>query len=63
MTDEGKCRVREVVPTRLLTLQEIDALARCAGVEMAAKYGALDEEVSIDDEEEAFRMVCVQRKS
>ena len=58
----GKTSVREVVPMRLFTLQEIDALARCAGFEMVAKYGALAEEVSIEDEGEAFRMVCVLRK-
>lgn len=60
--DEGKTKVREVVPMRLFTLQEIDALARCAGFELVAKYGALAEDVSIENEEEAFRMVCVLRK-
>jgi len=63
MSEGGKTKVREVVPMRLYTLQEIDALARCAGLEMVARYGALDEEVSIENEEEAFRMVCVLRKS
>lgn len=63
MDSEGRCRVREVVPMRLFTLQEVDALARCAGFEVAATYGALDEDVSMDDEDEAFRMVCVLRKA
>lgn len=63
MSEEGKTKVREIVPMRLFTLQEIDLLARCAGFEMVAKYGALVEDVSIEDEEEAFRMVCVLRKS
>lgn len=62
MSKEGKTEVKEIVPMRLFTLQEIDALARCAGFELVAKYGALDEEVSIEMEEEAFRMVCILRK-
>ncbi|KAL7541460.1 hypothetical protein ACHAXR_010938 [Thalassiosira sp. AJA248-18] len=62
MSEDGKSSVREVVPMRLFTLQEIDALARCAGFEMVAKYGALAEDVSIEDEDEAFRMVCVLRR-
>lgn len=63
MSEDGKTSVKEVVPMRLFTLQEIDALARCAGFELVAKYGALMEGVSIEDEEEAFRMVCVLRKA
>lgn len=62
MNEEGKISVSEIVPMRLFTLQEIDALARCAGFEVVAKFGALDEEVSIEDEDEAFRMVCVLKK-
>jgi hypothetical protein len=46
----------------LFTLQEIDALAQCAGFEMVDTFGALSDDVSIDDEDEAFRMVCVLRK-
>jgi SAM-dependent methyltransferase len=61
MKADGKTTVKEVVPLRLFTMQEIDALARIAGFELVAKYGALDD-VSIDDEGEAFRMVCVLRK-
>ena len=62
MSKEGKTSVKEIVPMRLYTLQEIDALARCAGFELVAKYGALAEDVSIEDEDEAFRMVCVLRR-
>ncbi len=54
--------LKDIVPMRLYTLQEIDALARCAGFELVGKYGALAEDVSIEDEIEAFRMVCVLRK-
>lgn len=61
MSKEGKTSVREIVPMRLFTLQEIDALARCAGFQMVAKYGQLAD-VSIESEEEAFRMVCVLKK-
>ncbi|KAL3790354.1 hypothetical protein HJC23_002740 [Cyclotella cryptica] len=59
MTRDGKTTLKEIVPMRLFTLQEVDALARCAGLELAAKYGALDSDVSIEDEEEAFRMVII----
>ncbi|KAL3783703.1 hypothetical protein ACHAW5_005188 [Stephanodiscus triporus] len=62
MKADGKTKLKEVVPLRLFTMQEIDALARVAGFELVAKYGALAEDVSIDDEDEAFRMVCVLRK-
>ena len=55
-------KLKDIVPMRLFTLQEIDALARCAGFELVGKYGALAEDVSIEDEDEAFRMVCVLRK-
>ena len=63
MTKDGKTKVKEIVPMRLFTLQEIDALARCAGFELVAKYGALSENISIENEDEAFRMVCVLRKA
>lgn len=61
MNEDGKTEVKEIVPMRLFTLQEIDALARCAGLEMVAKYGALDEEVAMTDEDDAYRMVCILR--
>lgn len=84
--DEMPQSVREVVPMRLFTAQEIDALGRCAGLEVAGTYGALallddedeDEDqgeaskrdddagmemtVDVNDEDEAFRLVCVLRR-
>lgn len=62
MNENGKTEVKEIVPMRLFTLQEIDALARCAGLQMVANYGALNEEVAMTDEEDAFRMVCILRR-
>jgi SAM-dependent methyltransferase len=62
MNDIGKTDVKEIVPMRLFTLQEVDALARCAGFQMVAKYGALAEDVAMTDEDIAFRMVCILRK-
>lgn len=61
MNEDGQTEVKEIVPMRLFTLQEIDALARCVGLEMVAKYGALDEEVAMTEEDDAYRMVCVLR--
>ena len=60
---EGMQSVREIVPMRKFTAQEINLLAASSGFEVAAMYGALDEEVSIDDEDGAFRLVCVLRKN
>ena len=54
--------VREVVPMRLFTAQEMDALARCAGLRVVAMYGALSEAVAVDSDDEAFRLVCIMRK-
>lgn len=62
LSQEGKTKVEEIVPMRLYTLQEVDALARCAGFELVRKYGALAN-VSINDEDEAFRMVCILRRT
>lgn len=54
--------VREIVPMRLFTAQEIDALAYCAGLEVVEMHGALEEGVKVDDDLLAFRLVCVLRK-
>jgi SAM-dependent methyltransferase len=54
--------VREVVPLRLFTCQEIDALGRIAGFEIASLHGALADGVDVNDDDEAFRLVCVLRK-
>lgn len=55
--------VKEVVPMRLFTAQEIDALGRIAGFEVKGLYGALSEEVDISSDDEAFRLVCILRKA
>lgn len=54
--------VREVVPLRLFTSQEINAFAYIAGFKVTSIHGALMDDVSIDDEDEAFRLVCVLQK-
>jgi SAM-dependent methyltransferase len=54
--------VREVIPLRLFTAQEIDALGRIAGFRVMSMHGALADDVSVNDEEEAFRLVCVLQK-
>jgi SAM-dependent methyltransferase len=54
--------IRQVVPMRLFTAQEIDALALCSGFRVLEMYGALMEGVSVHDEDEAFRLVCVLQK-
>ena len=54
--------VRETVPMRLFTTQEISALAQIAGFELKSLHGALADDVDINGEEEAFRLVCVLQK-
>jgi SAM-dependent methyltransferase len=54
--------IREVVPMRLFTAQEISALAQIVGFEVTSMHGALVEGVDVNDENEAFRLVCVLRK-
>ncbi|GKY92961.1 hypothetical protein MPSEU_000264900 [Mayamaea pseudoterrestris] len=54
--------IRQIVPLRLFTAQEIDLFARCTGFSVAAMHGALQDDVTIDNDEEAFRLVCVLRK-
>lgn len=54
--------VKEVVPMRLFTFQEIEALARIAGFEVVGMQGALSDEVDVNSEDEAFRLVCILRK-
>lgn len=57
-------RVREVVPMRHYTAQEVDALAVGSGCwSVAAMYGALDADVKVTDDEAAYRLVCVLRRS
>lgn len=54
--------VKEVVPMRLFTYQEIDALGRLCGFKVEGLYGALSDEVDINNEDQAFRLVCVLKK-
>lgn len=54
--------IREVVPMRLFTAREIDALAYAAGFRVKAMYGALEKGVDVNDEDAAFRLVCVLQK-
>jgi len=54
--------VKEIVPMRLFTYQEIEAMGRIAGFEVAGMYGALSDEVDVNSEDGAFRLVCVLRK-
>ena len=72
-------RVREVVPQRELGLQELRLLAAASGGYSSANeegggegvgsalqlavYGAMDLEVPLDDDEEAFRLVAVFTKA
>lgn len=55
-------KMREIVPMRLFTSQEIDALARLAGFQVVGMFGALDEDVDINNDEEAYRLVCILKK-
>ena len=54
--------VREVVPMRHFTSQEIDLLARLSGFEVMALHGALQFDVDVTDDDQAFRLVCVLQK-
>ncbi len=55
--------IKEVVPMRLFTYQEVDALSRICGFEVVKLYGALSDEIDINSEDEAFRLVCVLTKN
>jgi SAM-dependent methyltransferase len=55
--------VREIVPMRLFTAQEIDVLARISGFRVESMHGALCEGVDVNDGVEAFRLVCVLQKN
>ena len=55
--------VNGIIPLRLFTAQEIALFARCAGFDVAAMYGALSEEFDIYNEDVAYRLVCILRKS
>jgi hypothetical protein len=54
---------RQIVATRLYTFQEILAAATATGWRSVRLFGALDSsEIEIDDEIEAYRMICVFTK-
>ena len=55
---EMKQRLREVVPQRIYTYQEMSLLARASGFDLQAAYGELHLTTSIRDED-APRMVLV----
>jgi len=54
--------VTQIIPTRLFTSQEMNALAYGGGFEVVQMYGSLNEDVDVYDTELAYRMVCVLRK-
>jgi SAM-dependent methyltransferase len=54
--------VREIVPMRHFTSQEIDLLARLTGFQVMSMHGALQFDVDVNDDEQAFRLVCVLQK-
>jgi SAM-dependent methyltransferase len=54
--------VKEIVPLRQYTAQEIDVLATIAGFQVVGMYGALFQDVSVNDDDQAYRLVCVLHK-
>lgn len=60
--DPKKQSVNGVVPLRLFTAQEISLFAQLSGFEVAAMYGALSDEFDINNEDVAYRLVCILRK-
>ena len=54
--------VKEVVPMRHFTSQEIDLLARLTGFKVMSMHGALQFDVDVNDGDQAFRLVCVLQK-
>jgi SAM-dependent methyltransferase len=61
-SDPNLQSVSEVIPMRLFTTQEIDALAHIAGFKVASLHGALADDIDVNDEDLAFRLVCVLQK-
>ena len=54
--------VEEVVPLRLFTAQEVEALAAASNFRVASLHGALEEGVTANDEDAAYRLVAVLQK-
>lgn len=61
-SDESLQSVKEVVPMRHFTAQEIDAFAKMTGFEIKSMHGAVARGVDVNDENEAFRLVSVLQK-
>ena len=61
-TEDDKI-VTEVVPMRLFTTQEVEALATASNFRVASLHGALEEGVEANDEDAAYRLVVVMQKS
>jgi len=55
--------VREVVPMRHFTSQEIDLFAKLSGFKVRSLHGALQFDVGVNDDDQAFRLVCVLQKN
>jgi SAM-dependent methyltransferase len=60
--EEASRGLKEIVPCRYFTLQEIYALAKLSGFEVVGTFGELDEDVDIHVESATRHMVCVLRK-
>eukprot|EP00977_Amphora_coffeiformis_P002956 scaffold568_cov160-Amphora_coffeaeformis.AAC.13 len=60
-TEDDKI-VKEVVPLRLFTAQEVEALAAASNFRVASLHGALEEGVKANDEDAAYRLVVVLQK-
>jgi len=58
----GADKISQIVPMRLFTAQEMKALATCAGLRLVEMHGALEEDVAVDDDDLAFRLVCVLQR-
>jgi hypothetical protein len=52
---------REIVLQRIFTVMEMDLLARAAGLKTFARYGEMDKDVALDDDD-AYRHVLVLQK-
>lgn len=61
---EGKriSKVSDVVPMRHFTSQEIDVLARIAGFKVTSMHGAIAHDVDVNDDDEAYRLICILQK-
>jgi hypothetical protein len=54
--------VETTVQCRVYTAPEVDALARLAGLTVAAVYGDMNVDTPLDDEQ-AHNMICVLKKA